>query len=92
VAFSWDGTTLSLYVDGVLDTNPTKTTDTAITGIFDSCAPLSFGALKLSTAAANFAAVSPACAFIYNRSFTSVEMYTQYLLTRKQMIKQGVSL
>ncbi len=92
VAFSWDGTTLSLYVDGVLDTSPTKATDTAITGIFDSYAPVSFGAFKSSTVAANFFAGRQACSFIYNRSFTSGEMYKQYLLTRKQMIRQGVSL
>lgn len=43
VAFTWDNGTLSLYVNGELETNPLKTTDTAMTALFASTAKLALG-------------------------------------------------
>lgn len=43
--FTWGSSTLKLYVNGTEDTNPTKTTDTAFSALYDSAVGLVVGSL-----------------------------------------------
>jgi len=45
VGFTFNNNVLSIYVDGILDTNPFKNYDVSITNLYDSSAPLITGGL-----------------------------------------------
>jgi hypothetical protein len=78
VGFTFNAGVLNLYVDGVLDTNPTKTYDAAITSIYSSTTPVTVGAVLSSGAPANFLNGSIDEVRIWNRALSASEIRQQY--------------
>lgn len=80
--FTFDGTTLALFVDGVLDGTPTKTLDDAIATIHNCPAALSLGCELNSGALAAGVTATLHEAWFYNRTFATVEMLRHHSITR----------
>jgi len=78
VGFTFDAGTLKLYIDGVEDTNPTKTEDDAITTIHNSTADIMVGCFLNSDAPADFFGGDLSGAKIYNRALSPQEVKSLY--------------
>ena len=89
---TWDGITLKLYIDGILDSNPTKTTDIAITGLFDSHSMLRFGAVGNNTAAASFLNGFESENRIWNRALSDSEMMKTFIISRNNLRARGLTI
>lgn len=86
-AFTWDGTTLKLYPNGELDTNPTKTTDNAMTNLYDTPSYLSIGHIEQY---ATYATFSMTNVFLYNRAVSAGEISTIYTITQQELVNNGL--
>ena len=78
IGFTFDAGTLKLFVDGVEDTNSTKTNDDAITTIHNSTADVTIGSYLNSDVPTSFFSGDLAKARIYNRALTADEMLLIY--------------
>lgn len=82
IGFTFNAGTLTIYVDGVADTNPTKSYDDAITTIHNSTADLALGACMSNGVAAQQMTGYLGDAWIYNRALTPLEIQHNYLATK----------
>jgi len=80
--FTFNNGTLTLYANGVADTNPTKTTDGAITTIHNSTANLTIGCALATGAWSTGAQCVISEVAIFNRALTEVEIRNYYEMTR----------
>lgn len=74
IAITFDGSSLTLYIDGIEDTTPTKTQDGAITSIHDSTADMLIGAESDSGGVKEFFTGQIGDVFIYNRALVQSEI------------------
>ena len=74
IGFTFDNGNLSLYNDGVLDTNPTKSDDDAITSIYTSSAPVGIGVNYAGGSTNRFFTGTIDEVAIWNRSLSSEEI------------------
>lgn len=79
ISFVFDGTNLSLYINGILDTNPNKTTDSAISGLYSSDIPITIGILLNSGVKESYFNGSINNVHIYNRALNKDEIKELYL-------------
>jgi len=82
IGFTFNNGTLTLYANGVPDTNPTKTTDSAITTIHNSTVALVLGCTLSNGAWSTGAQCAVGEALIFNRALTAIEIRNYYDLTR----------
>ena len=78
VGFTFDAGTLKLFVDGVEDTNPTKTADDAITTIHNSTSDVMVGCFLNSDTPLNFFNGDISGAKMWNRALSSAEVLLLY--------------
>ena len=90
VCFTYDGNgTLKIYVDGVEDTSVTKTTDAAITTLFDTFEKLSLGTAWNVAAISNPLTGDIGGMFLYAKEMTAAEVLSAYKITKKIMDSKG---
>lgn len=90
--FTFDGAnTLQLYVNGVLDTNPTKSADPAVNSLYDSPAPLLCGAAHAGVVPGAFYTGQIAHVFIVARAMNATEIQRLYYIERQKLIARGLS-
>jgi len=82
IGFIFDAGTLKLFVDGVEDTNPTKSSDDAITTIHNSTADIVVGCTLSNNTPAKFFSGDLALPKIYNRALTPAEWMLAYDQTK----------
>jgi hypothetical protein len=78
VAFTFDEGVLTLFVDGVEDTNPTKVEDGAFTSLHDAAAPLTIGAILQNSSPALPFTGDVADVRVYNRALAAAEVAAIY--------------
>jgi len=87
-SFTYDGNNnLKLYIDGVLDNNPTKSTDASITTLFDTRVGITLGAAN-NTPISSFFAGSIDEPFVYDRALSATEISNLYRAQWKTKITQ----
>ena len=77
--FTFDGSSLTIYVDGVEDVNPTKIYDDTITSLHSSTAETFFGAFLDLGIPTQFFNGTIASAKIYNRALSAQEIQQLYI-------------
>ena len=93
VGFTYDDANiLYLYIDGVKDPSPTKTTDTAMTSIFDSGVPVMIGCYSAAYAWTGFLTGSIVEGTIYNRVLSESEMKVLYDSTYRELKARGFTI
>ena len=91
VGFTYDNNNnLFLYIDGVKDPNPTKTTDDTMTTLFDSSRMVLVGAYSDNYVLTGFLTGSLVESGIANRTFSQSEMINLYNTTRNELQVRGV--
>jgi len=84
IGFTFNAGTLSLYLNGSVDTNPTKTTDDAITTIHNSTANLTIGCSLNNGVGGNFSNITTGEAWIFCEVLTPLRIRNMYEITRRK--------
>ena len=84
ICFTYDGNNnLELYLDGVVESSPTKTTDLSMTSVYDSDIQFHVGSYFANGVEDNFFLGSIQKPFIYDRALSAGEVAAFYNATRR---------
>ncbi len=82
MGFTFNNGTLKIYADGMVDPNPTKTSDDAFTTLFNSTSAVEIGCILNSGVPANLFTGTIGECFIYNSCLNSGEIFDIYSATK----------
>jgi hypothetical protein len=92
VGFTYTGGALTLYIDGVADTNPTMTTDAAVASLFNTTANLMIGASLATAAAANNLTGSEAAIVLYPTGLSAADYAAGHNYYQGALAADGITL